>query len=65
MHNDEQHYVKEKDGVEMPSKQFKRLVNKTMKSEAGDPAVRNLLARAERTCGSEKAEEMRVELATL
>ena len=36
MHNDEQHYVKEKDGVEMPSAKFKRLVLKTMKSAAGD-----------------------------
>ena len=36
MHNDEQHYVAEKDGVEMPSTKFKRLVLETVKSAAGD-----------------------------
>ena len=58
VHNDELFYVKEKDGViiepDMPSNQFKKLANKTMKSEAGDLAVRNLLARVERKLGSEK-----------
>ena len=57
------------DGViiepDMPSNQFKKLANKTMKSEAGDRAVRNLLARVERKLGEEKAQEVRVELATL
>ena len=36
-----------------------------MKSEAGDLAVRSLLARVERKLGEEKAQEVRVELATL
>ena len=63
--NDEHYYVKEKDGVEMPSTPCKKLVLKTMKSAAGDQQVTNFLERLERTCGSEKAEEMRVELATL
>ena len=62
-------FVKMIDGViiepEMPSNQFKKLANKTMKSEAGDRAVRNLLARVERKLGEEKAQEVRVELATL
>ena len=65
MHNDEQHYVKEKDGVEMPSAKFKRLVLKTMKSAAGDQQVTNILERLERKCGSVIAEVVRVELDTL
>ena len=43
MHNDEQHYVAEKDGVEMPSTKFKRLVLETMKSAAGDKKGEKLL----------------------
>ena len=56
VHNDEHFYVKEKDGVEMPSNPFKKLVNKTLKSAAGDQPVRNPLERVERKCGSVKAE---------
>ena len=59
VHNNELFFVKMIDGViiepEMPSNQFKQLANKTMKSEAGDRAVRNLLARVERKLGSEKS----------
>ena len=62
-------FVKRIDGViiepEMPINQFKQLANKTMKSETGDRAVRNLLARVERKLGEENAQEARVELATL
>ena len=65
VHNDEHYYVKEKDGVEMPSAPFKKLVLKTMKSAAGDQQVTNLLERLERKCGSVIAEVVRVELDTL
>ena len=36
-----------------------------MKSEASDEAVRNLLGRVEGTLGQEKAQKLRVDLATL
>ena len=46
MHNDEQHYATEKDGVEMPITKFKRLVLETMKSAAGDKHVTNFFENA-------------------
>ena len=63
VYNRELAFVKEIDAhgvcVEpaMPNNQFKKRSNKTMKSEAGDGAVRNLLGRVERKLGEETAQK--------
>ena len=67
--NSEFAFVKMIDGAcvepAVPNNQFKKVCNKTMKSEASDKAVRNLLGRVERTLGQERAQALRVDLGTL
>ena len=69
LHNNEFAFAKMANGAciepSVPNNQFKKLSNKTMKSEASEESVRNLLGRVERTLGQETAQKLRVDLTTL
>ena len=65
LHQNETEFTKVADGPAVPNNRFKKICLKTMKSEAGGEAVKNLLSRVERTLGQERAEKLRVNLTTL